>query len=219
MEKRSSDTSGMRRKKRKRKVVESSSDDEKPPNEAEPSCDPVSEREAEKDSQVDQVDAEPRLLQAEQTAPEVPALPADQPPDPAPDHAPPDAPAMESVPKPPVAKSPEEASAEASAPDPLEPGSNASGARKRDATKVLHAARAWLKAPCRKNDALMLERCAAMSGLTKKEIVDFVEANLNRKPGEWCFTVVDERIGAKKKEQEAIQVVLRMALNTILTRV
>ena len=52
----------------------------------------------------------------------------------------------------------------------------------------------------------MLERCTAMSGLTKKEIADFVEANAKRRPGEWCFTVVDERIRAKKEEQEAIQV-------------
>ena len=94
------------------------------------------------------------------------------------------------------------------APKPVvEPVDEANQGRKRDnATKVLHAARAWLKAPSRKTDAVMLERCTAMSGLTKKEIADFVEANAKRRPGEWCFTVVDERIRAKKEEQEAIQV-------------
>eukprot|EP00435_Cladocopium_sp_Y103_P027440 s3738_g6.t1 len=91
-------------------------------------------------------------------------------------------------------------------PELAEPVDEANQGRKRDnATKVLHAARAWLKAPSRKTDAVMLERCIAMSGLTKKEIADFVEANAKRRPGEWCFTVVDERIRAKKEEQEAIQ--------------
>ncbi|CAL1144891.1 unnamed protein product [Cladocopium goreaui] len=92
------------------------------------------------------------------------------------------------------------------APKPVVEPVEANQGRKRDnATKVLHAARAWLKAPSRKTDAVMLERCTAMSGLTKKEIADFVEANAKRRPGEWCFTVVDERIRAKKEEQEAIQ--------------
>jgi len=74
---------------------------------------------------------------------------------------------------------------------------------------VLHAARAWLKAPVRRHDATMMERCAALSGLTKKEIADFVAANMNRKPGEWCFTVVDGRITEKKAEQDAIEATIR----------
>ena len=98
---------------------------------------------------------------------------------------------------------------------PAEPPEDRSGRKKEGpatASKTLHAARAWLKAPSRKNDALMQDRCAAMSGLTKKEVADFVEANAKRKPGEWCFTVVDERIKAKKKEQEAIEACVFSAL-------
>ncbi|CAK8999141.1 unnamed protein product [Durusdinium trenchii] len=75
--------------------------------------------------------------------------------------------------------------------------------KKRD-HKVLHAARAWLKAPVRKADPAMAERYAALSGLTKKETSEFVEANLNRKAGQWCFRVVDERINARKREQASI---------------
>ena len=90
-------------------------------------------------------------------------------------------------------------------PEPREPpGETAPNEKKRD-HKVLHAARAWLKANVRKNDPNMMERCAALSGLSRKEITDFVEANVNRKPGEWCFTVVDNRIAERKKEQETIQ--------------
>ena len=86
------------------------------------------------------------------------------------------------------------------------PGPGQPGAKKRnDSSKVLHAARAWLKAPVRRHDATMMERCAALSGLTKKEIADFVAANMHRKPGEWCFTVVDDRITEKKEEQDAIE--------------
>lgn len=81
----------------------------------------------------------------------------------------------------------------------------ATGKKRNDSSKVLHAARAWLKAPVRRHDATMMERCAALSGLTKKEIADFVAANMNRKPGEWCFTVVDGRITEKKEEQDAIE--------------
>ena len=71
--------------------------------------------------------------------------------------------------------------------------------RKRESAKILHAARAWLKAPARKNDTLMIQRSVALGGLTKEEIADFVEANLSRIPGQWCFTVVDDRISARKQ--------------------
>lgn len=85
----------------------------------------------------------------------------------------------------------------------------ATGKKRNDSSKVLHAARAWLKAPVRRHDATMMERCAALSGLTKKEIADFVAANMNRKPGEWCFTVVDGRITEKKAEQDAIEATIQ----------
>ena len=180
MKRSSDDTATLRRKKRQRKVVASSSDEarEETSQVETLKVENVSKPGQEsKDADAGEVGREPTLEL--ETAPEVPADPS------------------------PVAPKPVVEPVE---PEVVEPVDEANQGRKRDnATKVLHAARAWLKAPSRKTDTVMLERCTAMSGLTKKEITDFVEANAKRRPGEWCFTVVDERIRAKKEEQEAIQ--------------
>lgn len=181
--KRSSDeTATFRRKKRQRKVVESSSEESQETSKVETKkldVSKLSKCQEDKDDAVGEVGEVGEVGREPtlepETAPEVPAAPS------------PAQPVVEPV-----------------EPEGAEPDEAKQG-RKRDATKVLHAARAWLKAASRKTDAVMLERCTAMSGLTKKEIADFVEANAKRRPGEWCFTVVDERIRAKKEEQEAIQ--------------
>jgi len=73
-----------------------------------------------------------------------------------------------------------------------------------DPRKVVHAARMWLTSAARRADPLMAARAGALTGLTKQEAADFVEANKLRKQGEWSFQVLDARLEAKRLEQEAI---------------
>jgi len=75
-------------------------------------------------------------------------------------------------------------------------------AGRKEQTKVIGAARQWLRA--RRSDPVMLQRLQALSRLSRGESQRFVADNQTRQPGEWNLAVLDARINAYHTELSAL---------------